>query len=399
MSDGALDDLFILDLSHGLAAAYCTKWFADLGANVVMVEPADKGASIRDIGPFKNDEPNQETGASHLYLNGGKKSISLSFKNEEGKSLLKQLIAKADILVEDEAPGRLGNLGLGFEDLSAINNRLIYLSITPFGQTGPYRDYPATELTLAAFSGTLAVRAISGENPICMGGYQGMYIGGRIAFLSAMGALLQRDITEAGQHVDVSLQEAIAGNDMAAPTTYSYNGIAQVPPPSANARGRGGAGRYPCKDGFVDVLPGIGGLKKLAAMLGDPELAQHELFKNHALRAEKAEEFDAEFMEPFFSTRTRAEIVEAAQAKGMPFSYVLTPDELPSEPHLVERGFFVDIEHPVAGKVTVPGSPARLTETPPKTGIAPQAGESNEAVLSEVLGIDDLSSLKNQGAL
>ncbi|MBQ73551.1 MAG: hypothetical protein CMQ20_00845 [Gammaproteobacteria bacterium] len=399
MSDGALDDLLILDLCHGLAGAYCTKWFADLGANVVMVEPADKGASIRDIGPFKNDEPNQETGASHLYLNGGKKSISLSFENDEGKSLLNKLIAKADILVEDEAPGRLGNLGLGFEDVCTLNDKLIYLSITPFGQTGPYRDYPSTELTLAAFSGTLAVRAVNGKRPIRMGGYQGMYIGGRIAFLSAMGALLQRDVTEEGQHVDVSLLEAIAGNDMAAPTTYSYTGIAQVPLPSANARGRGGAGRYPCKDGFVDVLPGIGGLKKLAAMLGDPGLAEHELFKNHALRAEKAEEFDAEFMEPFFSTRTRAEIVEAAQAKGMPFSYVLTPDELPSEPHLVEREFFVDIEHPIAGKLAVPGSPARLSETPPHLSVAPQAGESNETVLSELLGLTDLSSLENQGVL
>lgn len=401
MSDGALEDLVILDLSRGLAAAYCTKWFADLGADVVKIEPPETGDPVRSLGPFKDDVPDPDTGVSHLYLNGGKKSISLSLDLADGRSLLKRLVEKADVLVEDAAPGSLDDLDLGYEDLSAVNHKLVYLSITPFGQTGPYRDYPATELTLAAFSGTLGVRAVVGERPIKMGGYQGMYIGGRVAFISAMAALLQRHATGEGQRVDVSLLEAISGNDMAAPTTYSYTGVAQVPLLKANARGRGGHGRYPCKDGYVDVLPGIGGMKKLAAMLGDPDLAEHELFKNHALRAEKADLFDSEFMEPYFSNHTRAEIVEAAQAQGMPFSYVLTPDELLNEPHLAERGFFVDIEQRVAGPSTIPGSPVRLSETPPRSGPAPRLGESNESILAEQLGLTsaELSSLSNQGVI
>lgn len=401
MSDGALEDLVILDLSRGLAAAYCTKWFADLGADVVKIEPPETGDPVRSLGPFKDDVPDPDTGVSHLYLNGGKKSISLSLDLADGRSLLKRLIEKADVLVEDAAPGSLDDLDLGYEDLSAVNHKLVYLSITPFGQTGPYRDYPATELTLAAFSGTLGVRAVVGERPIKMGGYQGMYIGGRAAFISAMAALLQRHATGEGQRVDVSLLEAISGNDMAAPTTYSYTGVAQVPLFKANARGHGGHGRYPCKDGYVDVLPGIGGMKKLAAMLGDPDLVEHELFKNHALRAEKADLFDSEFMEPYFSTHTRAEIVEAAQAQGMPFSYVLTPDELLNEPHLAERGFFVDIEQRVAGPSTIPGSPVRLSETPLRNGPAPRLGESNESILAEQLGLTsaELSSLSDQGVI
>jgi crotonobetainyl-CoA:carnitine CoA-transferase CaiB-like acyl-CoA transferase len=202
-----------------------------------------------------------------------------------------------------------------------------------------------------------------------------------------MGALLQRDATGQGQHVDVSLLEAMAGNDMAAPTTYSYTGVAQVPPLPAGARGAGGSGRYPCKDGFVDVLPGIGGLKKLAALLGDPSLADHELFRNHTLRAQKAQEFDREFMEPYLSTRTRAEIVEAAQALGMPFSYVLRPDELLQEPHLVARGFFVSHEHPRAGRVTMPGSPMRLSDTPATTAPAPLLGSATPELLERWLNL------------
>ncbi|HJP41266.1 MAG TPA: CoA transferase [Dehalococcoidia bacterium] len=398
MADGALDDLRVLDLSQGLAASYCTKWFADFGADVVKIEPPGPGDPVRGLGPFKDDVPNPDTGASFLYLNGGKKSVSLSLESDTGRDILRRLAARFDVVVEDFVPGTLPGIGLGEADLRAPNPKLIYLSLTNFGQTGPYRDYPVTELTLGAISGTLGDRVIKDRRPLKMGGYQGMYIGGRVAFISAIAAIYNRDKTGEGQYIDLSLMEAAAGNDLASPTTYSYTGVVHQVRRPPSARGRGGQGRYEAADGFVDVMPGVGGLKKLAAMLGDPELAQHELFKNHTLRAQRAEEFDKQFMEPYFQGKTRAEIVESAQEHGMPFSYTLRPAELLEEPHLKARNYFVETDHPVAGKVTAPGAPMRLSETPWRTGPAPQQGESNQAVLGDDLGLSstELTRLREQ---
>ncbi len=382
MSEGALEDLIVLDLSQGLAGSYCTKWFADLGATVINIEPPERGDALRSLGPFKDDTPNIETSVPHLFLNSGKKSITLALNSRSGRERLLRLVHGADVLVDDSRPVAMDELGLGYAELSAANSGLVYETISPFGLTGPYCDYPATALTISAFSGSLSPRAIAGRQPVNMGCHQGMYLGGRIAFISAMAALLHRHRTGAGQHVDVSLLEAMAGNDIAAPTTYSYTGVAQGPRTGANTLGRGGAGRYRCSDGYVDALPGIGGLKKLAALIGQPELAEHELFTNHAMRSQKAAEFDREFMEPYFSTHTRAEILEVAQDLGMPFSYVLSPDDLLDDKHLAERGFFVNVKQAVAGLTTLPGAPALFSKTPIQIGRAPRLGESNADILA-----------------
>lgn len=382
---GPLDGLTVLDLSTGLASAYCTKWFSDLGAEVVLVEDPARKSEVRCTPPFAANDEESES-ASHLYLNAGKKSIAVSLESEEGRLLIRRLAAKVDLLIEDAAPGTMDGMGLGADELARCNQKLIHVSVTPFGHTGPYRDYPATELTLAAWSGTLSVRRLPGRHPVDMGCHQSSYIGGRIAFIAAMGAVLLRNRTSAGQHVDVSVLEALAGNDMAGPTTFSYNGVALPPATEAAARGRGGYGTYPCKDGEVNVLPGIGGMKKLAALLGDPSLAEHELFRDHSLRARRAEEFDELFLLPYLSEHTRAEIVEAAQNLGMPFSYVLHPDELLDEPQLAARSFFVS--QPRHG-IVMPGSPVRMSRTPPRTGNdAPRLGESTPEVLLDWLDID-----------
>jgi crotonobetainyl-CoA:carnitine CoA-transferase CaiB-like acyl-CoA transferase len=385
--EGALDGLKVLDLSTGLASAYCTKWFADFGAEVILVEDPGHASEVRRQPPFLG---NTEGSASHVYLNAGKKSIAVSLRSDQGRSLIHQLARKVDLVVEDAAPDTMFGIGLDFDSLKAHNPALIYVSITPFGHTGPYKDFPATELTLAAWSGTLGVRRISGRRPVEMSCHQSSYIGGRVAFIAAMGAVLGRRGNDGGQHVDVALLEAIAGNDMAAPTTFSYNGISLPPPAEANARGRGGQGTYTCRDGDVNVLPGIGGMKKLAALLGDPGLADHELFRDHSLRARRADEFDQTFLMPYLAKHTRAEIVEAAQNLGMPFSYVLRPEELIDEPQLTAREFFVHLPDPDSDSIQVPGPPVRMSRTSPRfTGRAPRLGESTRDILREWLEITD----------
>jgi crotonobetainyl-CoA:carnitine CoA-transferase CaiB-like acyl-CoA transferase len=399
MTDEALADLRILDLTQGIAGPYCTKWFADFGAGVIKVEPPGTGDSARHLGPFPDDVPHPEKSALFLYLNTRKRSITLDLDREAGQAVFRRLAAEADLLVDDSPPGTMERRGLAWSELAGTNPRLISVALSNFGQSGPYRDYPATDLTLAAFSGTMSNRVLANRQPLRMGGAQSLYMAGRSAFIAALGAVLLRDTTGEGQLVDVSLQEGAAVNDLAAPTTYSYHGLVHPPRIPPAARGRGGLGPYPCKDGTVDVLPGVGGMRKLAAMLGDPGLADHPWFRNHALRAEHAQEFDDKFMDPWFLERTRDEIVEAAQEAGMPFSYVIKTSEVMADPQLLAREFFAPIDHPVAGALPFPKSCVRLAASPSETGRAPLLGEHNEAILCEELGytLSELEELREQG--
>ena len=207
MDNSALGDLVVLDLTEGVAGPYCTKWFSDFGAQVIKVETHEGDAARRE-GPFLDDVQHPETSALFLYLNTGKQSITVDLTQEAGQAVVARLARTADLVVDDSPPGTMAARGLAFEDLSPENAGLVYVAISAFGQTGPHRDYPATELTAAAFSGTMSARALRGRRPIKMGGAQSLYITGRSAFIAAMGALLLRDATGVGQFVDVSVQEA-----------------------------------------------------------------------------------------------------------------------------------------------------------------------------------------------
>jgi len=401
MPSEAFAGLRILDLTQGIAGPSCTKWFADFGAEVIKIEPPAAGDAARSAGPYPGDLPNAEASGLFLYLNSRKKSVTINIRSEAGRGIVRRLAGEADILFEDFGPGELSAWGLDYEALRGVNQALIYVSVTNFGQTGPYRDDPATDLTLAAASGTMNVRALAGRQPIRMGGSQSYYIAGRVGFISVMGALLSRDVTGEGQAVDVSMLEAAASNDMAAPTSFAYQGLIRQPRRGPATRGRGGMGRYPCKDGWVDVMPGVGGLRKLAVMLGEPALAAHPWFEDHQLRNEHAAEFDEQFMDPWFKERTRAEVVAAAQAVGMPFSYTLGVDELFDDPQFEARNAFATVEHPVAGRQRLPAAPAALSATPWQAGPAPLLGEHNEEILCGRLSYtrNELSVLREQGVI
>lgn len=401
MTEGALSDLRVLDLTEAIAGPYCTKWFADFGAEVVKIERPGVGDSARSMGPFLHDEPGPERSGLFLYLNTNKKSITLNLDSPTTRQIFNRLVQKADILVESYSPGTMEAWGLPYEALRDVNPRLIMVSISNFGQTGPYRDYPATDLTISAFSGIMSDRGEAGRQPVKMGGAQSQYMAGRVAFIATMAAVLHRDLTGEGQWLDLSVMEAAASNDLASPTTYSYMGLAHRPRLQGFVRGRGGQGLYPCKDGWVAVLPGVGGLKKLAQMLGQPDLASHPWFVDHRLRLQHAQEFDEQFLDPWLQQHTRAEVVEKAQELGMPFSYSMPIDELMTEPQLQAREFFVDIDHPVVGAAKYPGAPARLSESPWKAGRAPLLGEHNEEVYCGSLGYnqEQVAQLRELGVI
>ena len=396
MEEQALSGLRVLDLTHFIAGPYCTKLMADLGAEVVKVERPGQGDGARALGPFLGDEPHPEKSGGFFYLNTNKKSITLNLKTDTGIRLLKELARDADVVVENFEPRVMPSLGLSYGELRGINSGLVMTSISNFGQTGPYRDYKATSLTVMALGGTMA---ITGDEyrPLKPGGSQAEYMAGLMGFSATMIALLWREETGLGQHVDLSIMECISGNMEGATTEYPYLGVIRRRLMQRFTYGHP-VGFYPCKDGYVIVIPGLGGMGSLAMLLGDPKLAEHELFTDARLRQRRAEEFDQLFLHPYLREHTKKEIFERAQELRMPFGYIQGIDELLDDVQLQDRGFFVRAEHPVMGEVAYPGPPFRMGETPWKAGRAPLLGEHDEEIYCQRLGYtrEDLVKLRER---
>jgi len=396
----ALSDLKVVDLTHHVAGPSCTKMLADFGAGVIKVERPRIGDPARQMGPFFRDEHGKEKSGLFLYLNTNKRSITLNLKSKTGVEIIKKLIEETDVLVENFAPRVMPSLGLSYDVLEKINPRLVMTSISNFGQTGLYRDYKATDLTLQAFAGALAGSGQIGREPYKMGGAQAQLMTGRVAFIATMGAVFGVDQTGEGQHVDVSIMEATASNELAMTAIYVYSGLVQGRKRLAVAPGHP-AGPYPCKDGYVNVLIGVGHMGDLAKLVGRPEMAEERWFRDHRFRLEHREEFDKEFMLPYLMQHTREEVVEQAQALGMPFITSIDMSELLVEPQFKAREFFVDVEHPATGKLTYPGAPFKMSATPWRAGRAPLLGEHNEEIYCHQLGYtkDELVRLYQTGII
>ncbi|MCA9856198.1 MAG: CoA transferase, partial [Dehalococcoidia bacterium] len=206
--EGPLEGVRVLDLSEYIAGPYCARFLAGFGADVIKVERPG-GDPIRRWGPFKDGSVDVEAGALHLYLNQGKRSITLDLETEDGRSVLRELIATADILVESARPGELHEIGFGYEDVRAINPGLIYTSITPFGQTGPYSQFNAWEITFYALSGQMHITGEADKEPLKNGGYLGQYGAGQNAYVATLAAFWERSFSEQGQHIDVSMHECL----------------------------------------------------------------------------------------------------------------------------------------------------------------------------------------------
>ena len=206
----SLSVLRVLDLSEGVAGAYCSKLLAGFGADVIKVEAPGGGDPLRRHGPFPADVPRREKGALFLYLNTGKKSITLDIAQRTGALLFRRLVEEAEVVVESFPPGHLAGLGLSYESLARIKPRLVMTSVTPFGQDGPYAGYKATNLTAFAAGGQMAVTSETGRKPLNNGGYQAEYQAGLHAFAATAVVAFSADATEVGQHIDVAAVECMA---------------------------------------------------------------------------------------------------------------------------------------------------------------------------------------------
>jgi crotonobetainyl-CoA:carnitine CoA-transferase CaiB-like acyl-CoA transferase len=377
----ALAGLRVLDLSEGVAGPYCTRLLGDFGASVVKVEPPH-GDWTRGVGPFPGDVPHRETSARFLHLNTNKRGIALDLDAPADRGVLGDLAARADVLVESFGHGTPGRSRLDAERLAEKHPRLVVVSVTPFGLTGPYRDHPATDFTITAMSGLLLATGEPDREPLTGAGPRASYVTGYMAYLATLAALRARRRTGRGQQVDISALESTAAILENFTTMSAYTG--------EDWRRVGDrrtvfhpASIYRCRDGYVQLYPiREEQWQRFCRVIGRPDLATDPRYAMNVDRVPRADEIDRE-LAPWLAERTKAEIERVCQAERIPVAMVADPADLATSPHLAARSFWARATHPVAGTLTYPGAPFRLPLTPWRLErTAPLLGaESVETVL------------------
>ncbi|MFC1533143.1 CaiB/BaiF CoA transferase family protein [Thermodesulfobacteriota bacterium] len=402
--DQVLSDVRVLDLSWYIAGPYCTKLLADYGADVIKVERVGAGDPARNMGPFLNDEPHPEKSGLFLHLNTNKKGITLNLKHKTGKVIFKELVEQTDILVESFRPGVMNNLDLDNETLWEINPKLVITSISNFGQTGPYRDYKGSELIFQGFGGYMYLTGTADREPSKKSANVIQYQLGLTAAVATMTAFYGAQARGYGDHVDVNgIREELTSIDgkVCMMTGYQYTG---------NLHGRAALSSphmKPCKDGYVFMV-GFGSttgalfFPALAKMLNLTPEQKKEWSKPEVINDPvKQGEFDEMVLMPWLLEHTMMEVVEKAQAAGVMSTPSHTSEGLLSDPHFRERGYWEEIDHPVAGKFEYPGAPFKMSEGGWRIRCpAPLLGQHNVEVYSKI-GYSklDLVQLRQSGVI
>ncbi|MFO8102519.1 MAG: CoA transferase [Dehalococcoidia bacterium] len=404
MNKKALAGVKVLEYARFIAGPYCSKLFADLGAEVIKVEPPGSGDESRSKGPFPDDIPHSEKSALFLYLNTNKLGITLNLDSATGKGIFKSLIEDADILIEDEPPGLMKDRGLDFEILGKINPGLIMTSITPFGQTGPHAQYKAYPLNSvhAGMLGYLTpwVSLRPEREPIQPGGYLGEYGSGLSAATAVLAALYVQRASGQGQHIDISKQEAIiALNRVNAPQFPNYG---ESDTRFVNLSGLLGD-IVPCKNGYIVFqINETHHWQGFVRLLGSPQWALDPVYLKGEERGKRfLTEIRPRVIE-WAREHTKEEIYHKGQAANCPFAVVNSPADVVNSEQMKARGFFVEVAHPVAGKVKQAGAPFIMSETPwAVERPAPTLGHHNEDILCERLGYSkqDLVELRREGII
>lgn len=400
--EGALSVYRVLDMADE-KGSYCTRMLADLGADVLKIEkPA--GDSTRSIPPFAGDMPHPEKSLYFLSRHANKRGITLNLEVQDGRNVFKELVKKADVLVETYPPGYLGGLGLDYENLKQLNPGLIMASITEFGQTGPYKDWKGSEIVQYALSTTMVTSGFQDGAPINLPGTPAYDSASLIAAISIMTALYVKGSTGQGHYIDVSTHECSRlGLYPWMVTMYSYNLNPGMPPPPPE--GRLGAAIYPvypCKDGMIRVVALTPRQwDALVKVLGEPEVLKMPEWREFFYRIANAADLYALMLE-FTTQYTMVELFERGSREGVPIVPIYDVSGFYNSPHTKARKFFVSQKHPVVGKFEAPGSPYKWSEV--STGVrcaAPCLGQHNEDVYCRELGLskEDLAAMRRAGVI
>ncbi len=398
MPAGLLSGLRVIDFGSGISGPWCAKLLADYGAEVIKVEPPDCGDGARQMGPFAGDDPDPEKSLTFLYLNTNKRSVTLDPSTVTGRKVFHRLLADADVLVENHTPSAAEELGLNFKTLAAVNPQLVVTSITPFGQTGPYRDYQATDIITYALSGLMYHSGDSDREPLRNVLDQSFYVAGANAAAATQVALFARLTSGEGQHVDVSASECLGGHLVQPLPYYNYMGAIKGRRP---VRGAGFDELMPARDGYV--TPSVQGSQPwstIAGLIGVEEM-QDEKFATGAGRIANGEELK-ELLLKGLSQWDRMPLFLASGEARLVFGMAQDAGDLANCPHLEAREFFVEVDHPVAGPAQYPGISVRLPGEPVTDTLpAPLLGQHNAEIYCQELGYsaEELVYLRSNGVI
>lgn len=392
---GPLEGLLVLDLTRVLAGPYATQSLGDLGAEVIKVEPPT-GDDTRNFPPLVGKE-------SHYYLalNRNKKSVVIDLKQEAGKDLLRRLASKADILVENYRPGVMDKLGLGYNALSAINPRLIFCSISGFGQTGPLRDKPSFDIVTQAMSGALSINGEAGRPPVKLGLPIGDMVGGVYGPIAILAALHERSRTGRGRSIDISLHDGLIGMlgylaQLSFVTGKDPQPVGSMHPTIVPY------GSFPAADGHIIIaVLSEAFWPKLCLALERPELADDPRFTNLPKRRENREALE-EIISVVVRSKTVAEWERRLEDHDVPYAPILGISAALSHPHARARDMVVTAEHRDIGEIQMTGRPVKFPGAPQTALTAPPAlGQHTHQVLRDLLDIadDELRALSESGAI
>jgi crotonobetainyl-CoA:carnitine CoA-transferase CaiB-like acyl-CoA transferase len=391
----ALEHLRVLDMSRVLAGPFLAQSLADFGADVIKVERPHHGDESRTFPPYLKDAAGADTADSAYFMsiNRGKRSITIDIAKPRGQELVKALAAQSDVLIENYKVGDLKRYGLDYEAIRAINPRIVYCSITGFGQTGPYKNRPGYDYIFQAMSGLMSITGgpdeLPGGGPAKVGLAICDVMTGMYASFAVMTALAHRDRSGEGQHIDMSLLDTTIATISHINMNYLIGGI--VPP-------RMGTGHpsivpyqmFQAQDGPMVVAVGNDGqFAKLCAIVGMPELAQDRRFLTNPLRVKHRTELLPR-LESAFAQKPVNAWIDSLTQQGVPCGPLNNIPQVFADPHVQARGMHVRIPHPRAGSVSLLANPARLAATPPRYDRpAPLLGEHTREILRDVLGLSD----------
>jgi crotonobetainyl-CoA:carnitine CoA-transferase CaiB-like acyl-CoA transferase len=386
ISVGPLHGIRVVECGHMVGAAYATKLMADLGAEVIKAEEPG-GDAARRRGPYPDNIPHPEKSGLFLYLNTNKLGITLDLQHDTGRELFRGLVQEADLLVHNYPPPHMAARGLDYEELHRLNPGLVMTSISPFGQTGPNRDYHVHDLTMWSAGGIVYLSGASGREdlpPLKAFGQQAGLQAGVNAAVGSLGALFRRFTSGQGQHIDVSVQECLVAIMENNYISWPYDGSVasrlgfRLIPQDV----------LPCRDGYIYVLA-IEDHQWNGAMelMGNPEWASMDLFQDFPSRSANWDALKP-LLEDYLQDKSVQETYHAAQARRVPFAPVSTMGDLLDSSHLNARGFFATIGHPEAGSLRYPGAPYQFSASPwVLSRPAPCLGQHNAEVLGGRLGI------------